>query len=192
MNCSTPGLPVPHHLLKFACVHVHCVSNAIQPSYPLMPSLLLPSIFFSISDFSNESVVDIRWPNYWSISINPSKEFSGLISLMGLTGLISLQSKGLSGTLSSTTVQRHQFFGTLAFFMVQLSQPYMTNGKTTTLNIWTLTIQTSSTLMIHKKLKTKRTTPLRIIQNPNVILHRKSETLLLMKRVPVLDWPFKY
>ena len=84
MNCSTPGLPVPHHLLKFACVHVHCVSNAIQPSYPLMPSLLLPSIFFSISDFSNESVVDIRWPNYWSISINPSKEFSGLISLHGI------------------------------------------------------------------------------------------------------------
>ena len=73
-----------------------------------------------------------------------------------------------------------------------LTQPYLTNGKTTTLNIWTLTIQTSSTLMIHKKLKTKRTTPLRIIQNPNVILHRKSETLLLMKRVPVLDWPFKY
>ena len=63
-----------------------------------------------------------------------------------------------------------------AFFMVQLSQPYMTTGKTTTLSIGTLTIQTSSTLIIHKKLKTKRTIPLRIIQNPNVILYRKSET----------------
>ena len=131
---------------------------------------------FSASVTSNESVVHIRWSNYWSISINPSKEYSGLISLTGLTGLISLQSKGLSGALSSTTVQRHQFFGTLAFFMVQLSQPYMTTGKTTTLSIGTLTIQTSSTLIIHKKLKTKRTIPLRIIQNPNVILYRKSET----------------
>ena len=76
------------------------------------PLLLLPSIFLSIRVFSNESALRIRWPKYWSFSfsISPSNEYSGFISL-GLTGLISLQSKRLSGVFSSTTVQKHQFFG---------------------------------------------------------------------------------
>ena len=69
-----------------------------------------------------------------------------MISLLGLTGLISLQSKGLSGALSSTTVQRHQFFGTLAFFMIQLLQPYMTTGKTTALTMEKAMAPHSSTL----------------------------------------------
>ena len=51
---STPGLPVPHHLPKFAHIHVHCISDAIQPSHPLMPAFLLPSIFSSIRDFATE------------------------------------------------------------------------------------------------------------------------------------------
>ena len=72
--------------------------------------LLLPSIFPSIRVFSNESVLCIRWLKYWSFGISPSNEYSGLIPL-GLTGLISLQSKGLSRTFSSTTVQKCQFFG---------------------------------------------------------------------------------
>ena len=76
MDCNTPGLSAPHHLLKFAQVHVHCISDAIQPSHPLMPS-----IFPSIRDFSSESAVRIRWPKYWFQLISPSKEFSGLISL---------------------------------------------------------------------------------------------------------------
>ena len=70
MDCGMPGLPVPNHLLKFAQVHVHCISDAIQPSHPLMP-LLLPSIFPSIRDFSNESAVHIRWPKYWLLSVSP-------------------------------------------------------------------------------------------------------------------------
>ena len=70
--------------------------------------LLLPSIFLSIRVFSNESVLCIRWPKYWSFSFNisPSNEYSGLIPL-GWTGLISWQSKGLSRVFSNTTVQKH-------------------------------------------------------------------------------------
>src|SRR5574340_1249971 len=73
--------------------------------------LLLPSVFPSIRVFSKESVLCISWPKYWSFSfsISPSNEYSGLISL-GLTGLISLLSEGLSRVLSNTTVQKHQFF----------------------------------------------------------------------------------
>ena len=75
------------------------------------PLLLLLSIFPSIRVFSNESILRIRWPKYWSFSfsISPSNEYAGLIPL-GLTGLISLQSKGLSSVFSNTTVQKHQFF----------------------------------------------------------------------------------
>ena len=74
------------------------------------PLLLPPSIFPSIRVFSNEWVLHIRWPKYWrfSFSISPSNEYSGLI--LGWTGWISLQSKGLSRVFSNTTVQKHQFF----------------------------------------------------------------------------------
>ena len=74
--------------------------------------LLLPSICPTIRVFSNESAFPIRWPKYWSFSfsISLSNEYSHLISL-GLMGLISLQSKGLSTVFSSTTVRKHQFFG---------------------------------------------------------------------------------
>ena len=73
--------------------------------------LLLPSIFPSIRVFSNESVLRIRWPKYWSFSFNisPSNEYSGLP--LGLNGWISLQPKRLSRAFSNTTVQKHQFFG---------------------------------------------------------------------------------
>ena len=74
--------------------------------------LLLPSIFPSIRLFSNESVLRIRWPKYWSFSFNisPSNEYSGFP--LGWTGWISLQSKGLSRVFSNTTVQKHQISGT--------------------------------------------------------------------------------
>ena len=88
--------------------------ESVMPSNYLIlcrPLLLLPSIFPGIRVFSNESVLCIRWPKYWSFSfsISPSNEYSGLISL-GLTGLIFLQSKGLSRVFFKTTVQKHQFF----------------------------------------------------------------------------------
>ena len=74
--------------------------------------LLLPSVFPSIRVFSNESVLCIRWQKYWnfSFSISLSNEYSGLRYPLGLTGWISLQSKGLSRVFSNTTVQKHQFF----------------------------------------------------------------------------------
>ena len=79
MDCSTPGFPVHYQLPELAQTHVHQVGDAIQPFHPL---LLLPSIFPSIRFFSNESVVHIRWPKYWSFSfsISPSSEYSELIS----------------------------------------------------------------------------------------------------------------
>ena len=96
-------------LLKLMSIESGMLSNHLILWRPL---LLLPSIFPSIRAFSNESVLHIRWPMYWSFSfsISPSNEYSGLISL-GLTGWISLKSKGLSRVFSNTTVQKHQFFG---------------------------------------------------------------------------------
>ena len=96
MNRSTPGLPVHHQLLEFTQTHIHLVGDAIQPSHPL--SSLSPHAFnlSQLRVFSNESVLRIRWPKYWSFSfsISPSNEYSGLISFR--TGWISLQSKGPS------------------------------------------------------------------------------------------------
>ena len=99
--------------------------------------LLPPSIFSSIRVFSNESVLRIRWPNYWSFSfsISPSNEYSGLISLrMGWLDLLAVQ-----GTLKSL-LQHHSSKASVllcsAFFIVQLSHPYMTTGKTIALIRW--------------------------------------------------------
>ena len=113
MNLSMPGLPVHDQLLEFTQSHVHRVSDAIQPSHPSRPLLLLPPNPPSIRVFSNESALHMRWPKYWSFSFSivPSEEIPGLISFKW-TGWISLQSKGLSRVFSSTTVRKHQFLGT--------------------------------------------------------------------------------
>ena len=112
--------------LKLKSIELVIPSNHLILCHPL---LLPPSIFPSIRVFSNKSVLCTRWPKCWSFSfsISTSNEYSGLIPL-GLTGLI-LQSKGLSRVFSSTTVQKHQFLRTV-FFIVQLSHPCMTTGKT--------------------------------------------------------------
>ena len=96
--------------LKLMSIQLVMPSNHLILCHPL---LLLPSILPSIRVFSSESVLHIRWPKYWSFSfiISPSKEYSGWFPL-GWTGLISLQSKGLSRVFSNTTVQKHQFFST--------------------------------------------------------------------------------
>ena len=82
MVCSTPGFPVHHQLRELAQTHVHQVSDAIQPSHPLSSPPPPAFSFPSIRVFSNESVLCIKWPNYWSFSfsISPSHEYSGLIS----------------------------------------------------------------------------------------------------------------
>ena len=97
MDCSTPGSFVPlHYLPEFD--QVHAIELVMLPNHLILclPLLLLPSIFPSIRDFSSKSTLHIRWPKYWSFSfsINPSNEYSGLISL-GLTGLISLLSSSV-------------------------------------------------------------------------------------------------
>ena len=112
MDCKTPDLPVLHYLPEFAQL---MSIESVMPSNHLIlcrPLLLLPSIFPSIGVFSNESDLHIRWPKYWSFSfsISPSFECSWLISFR-LTGLISLQSKGLSRVFSNIIVQKHHFFG---------------------------------------------------------------------------------
>ena len=112
MDCSMPGFPVHHQLLELAQTHVHPVGDAIQPSHPLSSPLLPPSIFPSSRVFSNESVLRIRWPMYWSFSISPSSEYSGLISFrIDWLDLLAVQGT-LSRDFSNTTVQKHQFFGT--------------------------------------------------------------------------------
>ena len=83
MDCSTPGLPVPHHLLEFAQVHVYCIGDVVQPSHPLMPPSPSALNLSQHQDFSNEWSVHIRWPKYWcfSFSISPSSKYAVLISL---------------------------------------------------------------------------------------------------------------
>ena len=83
MDRSTPGLSVPHHLLKFAQVHVHCIGDAIQPCHPLTPSSPFVLNLSQQQGLLQWSAVCIRWPKYWSFrfSISPSNEYSGLISL---------------------------------------------------------------------------------------------------------------
>ena len=138
MNCSTPGLPVHHQLPESTQTHIHCVGDAIQPSHPLSSLLLLPPIPPSIRVFSNESALCIRWPEYWSFSfsISPSSEHSGLISFR--TDWLDLLA--VQGTIKSL-LQHHSSKASIlqcsAFFIVQLSHPYMTSGETIALTRWT-------------------------------------------------------
>ena len=116
-----PGFPVHHQFLEFTQTHVDRIGDAIQPSHPLSPLVLLPSIFPSIRVFSNESVLHIRWPNYWSFSfsISPSNEYSGLISFrVDWLDLLAVQETVKSSPTS-------QFKSTNSSV-----QPYMTTGKT--------------------------------------------------------------
>ena len=138
MNHSTPALSVYHQLPEFTQTHIHW---SVMPSNYLIlysPLLLPPSIFPSIRVFSNESVLCIRWPKYWSFSfsISPSNEYSELISFrMDWLDLLAVQ-----GTHKSL-LQHHNSKASVlqcsAFFMVQLSCPYMTTGKTIALTRWT-------------------------------------------------------
>ena len=82
MNCSMSGFPVLHYLLEFAQIHVQWVSDAMLSNHLILrcPHLLQSSILLSIRVFSNESVLCIRWPKYWSFSISPSNEYPQLIS----------------------------------------------------------------------------------------------------------------
>ena len=111
VDCNMPGFPVLHCLPEFARTHVHWVSDAIQPSHPLLSPSPLPSIFPSIRVFSNDQLLASGGQSFGvpaSASTLPMN-IQGWFPL-GLTSLI-LLSKGLSIVLSNTTVQEHQFFG---------------------------------------------------------------------------------
>ena len=133
MNRSMPGLPVHHQLPDFTQTHVHLAISSCRPL------LLLPPIPPSITVFSGESTLHVRWPKYWSFSFSiiPSKEIPGLISFrMDWVDLLAVQ-----GTLKSV-LQHHSSKASIlrcsAFFTVQLSHPYMTTGKTIALTRQTL------------------------------------------------------
>ena len=154
MNRSMPGLPVHHKPPEFTQIHVHRVGDAIQPSHPLSSPLFLPPIPPSIKVFSNESILPMRWPKYWSFSFSiilsfsiiPSKENPWLISFrMDWLDLIAVQ-----GTLKSLLQHRSSKVSVLqgsAFFTVRLSHPYMTTGKTIAMNRQTLVGKVMSLLL---------------------------------------------
>ena len=136
MNCSTPGLPVHHQLPEITQTQIPQVSEVNQPSHSRL--LLLPPIPPSISAFSNESTLRMRWPKYWSFSFSiiPSKEIPRLISLrIDWLDLLAVQ-----GTLKSL-LQYHSSKASIlwlsAFFTFKISHPYMTTGKTIALTRWT-------------------------------------------------------
>ena len=138
MVCSMPGFPVHHQLLSLLKL---MSIKSVMPSNLLILCcrlLLLPSMFPSIKVFSSESIFCIRWPRYWSFSfsISSSNEYSGLISFkIDWFDLLAVQ-----GTLKSL-LQYHSSKALIlqcsAFFIVQLSHPYMTTGKTIALTRWT-------------------------------------------------------
>ena len=137
MDHSTPGFPVHHHLPEPTQTHVHPVGDAIQLSHPLSSPSLPASNLPNIRVYSNESFLCIRLPKYWSFSFNisPSNEHPGLISFrMDWLDLLAVQ-----GTLKSL-LQYHSLEASIlqrsAFFVVQLSHPYTTTGKTIALTKW--------------------------------------------------------
>ena len=136
MDCSMPDFPVHHQLPDLAQTHIHGAGDAIQPSCPLLsPS----SSAFSHSQhqvFSFSFFLSIRWTRYWSFSISPLNEYSGLISFwIDWFDLFVVQ-----GTLRSL-LQLHNskasFLQCSTFLIIQFSHPYMTTGKTIALTTWT-------------------------------------------------------
>ena len=132
MDCSMPGLSVNHQLPEFTQL---MPTELVMPSKHLTlchPLLLPPSIFPSIRVFSNESVLYIRWPKYWSFTFNisPSNEYSGLNSFrIDWLDCLAVQ-KTLKSLLQHHSLKASTLWHS-AFFIVQSSHPYMTTGKTT-------------------------------------------------------------
>ena len=137
MDCSTPGFPVLHHLLGLAQIHVHWVGDALNHLILCHPLLLQPSIFPSISVFSNESALCIRWSKNWSFSfsISTSYGYSGLISFK-IDWLDLLAVQGTLRSLLQDHISKASMLRRSVFFMIQLSHPYMTTGKTIGLIKW--------------------------------------------------------
>ena len=150
MDCSIPGLPILHCLLEIAQIHVHWINNTIWPSHPLPHTFPFAFNFPRIRVFSNESALPIRQPKHWSFNFNisPSSEYSGIISFrIDWFDLLVVQ-----GTLKSL-LQHHSSKAWIlrgsAFFMVQLSHPNMTIGKTIVLSTQTFVSKVMSLLFYY-------------------------------------------
>ena len=145
MDCSIPGLPVHHQLLELAQTHAHWVSDAIQPSHPL--TFHSPPTF-TLSQHQGlfQWVRFLHWwPKYWSFKISPFNEYSGLISFkIDWFDLLAVRR-----TLKSL-LRHHSSKASIlqcpAFFIVQLSHPYMTTGKIIALTRWTFVSKVMSLL----------------------------------------------
>ena len=137
MDCNTPSFPVHHQFPEFTQTHVHLVSDAIQPSHPLLSPSLPSFNLTQHQDLFNEMVFCIRWPKYWSFSfsISPSNGYSGLISFrIDWLDLLAVQwtlKSLLQHHNSKASICRH-----LTFFIVQLSHPYVTTGKAIAWTRW--------------------------------------------------------
>ena len=157
MDWSMPGLPVHHQLLEFTQTHVQWVRDAIQPSHPLSSPPPPASVFPSMRVFSNDWVLRIRWPEYWSFSFNnsPSNKHLGLISFrMDWLDILAVQ--GTPKSLLQYHSSKASILWGSAFFIIQLSHPYMTTGKTIALTRQTLVIKVISLLynMLSRLVKT--------------------------------------
>ena len=150
MDCSTPGLPVPYYLLESAQMYVYWIGDAIQPSHPLpFLLLLLPSVFPSIKVFFNESDLHISWPKYWSFSVSPSAEYSGLIFFrIDWFDLLAVQGTSQESSPALQLENVHSLAVT-AFFMVQLSHPHMTTGKAVAFLYGSLLAKSCLCFLIH-------------------------------------------
>ena len=177
MNRSTPGLPVHHQLPSSP--RLTSIKSVMPSSHLILcrPLLLLPPVPPSITVFSNESTLHIKWPKYWSFSFSiiPSNEHPGLISFrMGWLDFLAVQ-----GTLKSI-LQHHSSKASIlrcsAFFTVQLSHPYMTTGKTIALTRWIFVGKVMSLLfnMLSRLVITflSRSKPLLIswLQSPSAVI----------------------
>ena len=134
MDRSTPVFPILHHLPGFAQTHVHWVNDAIRPSHPLPPSPFAFSLSQHQGLFQWDGFLH-RWPKYWRSSISPSNKYSMLISFR-----VDWFDLAVQGTLKSL-LQHHSLKAWIlqcsAFFMVQLSHPYMTTTRSIALTRWT-------------------------------------------------------
>ena len=139
MGCSMPGFPVLHNLR--VCSNSLSLESVMPSNHIILchPLLLQPSIFPSIRVFFNESVLPIRWPKYWSFSFNigPSSEYSGLEYSIRMNWLDLLAVQGTPKSLLQHHSSKASILWHSAFFIVQLSHPYMTTGKTRALTRWT-------------------------------------------------------
>ena len=146
MDCSTPGHPVHHQLPELAQTHVHWVGDAISSSvvpfsclqsFPVSGSFLNSQFFVSdgqsIGVSASASVLPMNIQDWWPL---------------GWTGWISLQSKGLSSIFSITSSSKASILRRSTFFIVQLSHPYMTTGKTIALSRWTFVGKVMSLLFV--------------------------------------------